>query len=109
IIPGFFLFLVSCYANIWVFIHILTHYGNNAQYHWFFDRLSAATAAAYSQFPHAFILGGLSLMIAFQMLSLGILSLQSKSYFEEIFHLGTTIYRTNQEQCTRNKYELSGN
>jgi Glycosyl transferase family 2 len=109
IIPGFFLFLVSCYANIWVCIHVLAHYGNNAQYHWFFDRLSAAIAAAYIQFPHAFIIGGISLMVAFQMLSLGILSLQSKSYFEEIFHLGTTIYRMNKEPRTRNKCELSGN
>jgi len=31
------------------------------------------------------------------LISLGILSLQSKSYFEEIFHLGTSIYRSIQE------------
>jgi hypothetical protein len=42
--------------------------------------------------------GGISVIIAFQLISLGILSLQSKSYFEEIFHLGTTIYRLNREQ-----------
>jgi len=32
-------------------------------------------------------------MLAIQLISLGILALQSKSYFEEIFHLGTAIYR----------------
>jgi hypothetical protein len=29
-------------------------------------------------------------MLAIQLISLGILALQSKSYFEEIFHLGST-------------------
>jgi hypothetical protein len=50
--------------------------------------------AAYSQFPHTFIAGLLALMLAIQLISLGILSLQSKSYFEEMFHLGTTIHRS---------------
>jgi hypothetical protein len=36
-------------------------------------------------------------MLAIQLMSLGILALQSKSYFEEIFHLGSTIYRVREE------------
>ena len=36
-------------------------------------------------------------MLAIQLISLGILALQSKSYFEEIFHLGTAIYRLNRD------------
>jgi len=32
-------------------------------------------------------------MLAIQLVSLGILALQSKSYFEEMFHLGSSIYR----------------
>jgi len=33
-------------------------------------------------------------MLAAQFISLGILALQSKSYFEEIFHLCTTVYKS---------------
>ncbi len=31
-------------------------------------------------------------MLAIQLISLGVLSLQSKQYFEEMFHLGSTMY-----------------
>jgi hypothetical protein len=36
--------------------------------------------------------------LAIQLISLGVLALQSKSYFEEMFHLGTTIHKWTQEQ-----------
>ena len=39
----------------------------------------------------------MSLTVAIQFISLGILALQSKRYFEEIFHLGTTIYRSTRD------------
>jgi hypothetical protein len=39
----------------------------------------------------------LALMLAIQLISLGILALQSKSYFEEIFHLASAIYRSRRE------------
>jgi hypothetical protein len=54
-------------------------------------------AAAYAESPHTFIVGLLSSMLAIQLLSLGILSLQSKRYFEEIFHLGASIYKLARE------------
>jgi hypothetical protein len=60
-------------------------------------------AAAYKQFPHTFIVGGLASMLSIQLFSLGILALQSKSYFEETFHLGTTIYRLTREERTRHE------
>ena len=40
-----------------------------------------------------FIVGGIALMLSIQLISLGILALQSKNYFEEIFHLGTIYTR----------------
>jgi hypothetical protein len=52
-----------------------------------------AVAQAFQQSPHAFIIGGMTLMLAIQLFSLGILSVQSKSYFEEIFYLASSIYR----------------
>jgi glycosyltransferase involved in cell wall biosynthesis len=39
--------------------------------------------------PQTFIVGGITFLAAIQFLGLGFLSLQSKRYFEEIFHLGT--------------------
>jgi len=91
IVPGLALLLFAVYVNTWMLIHFLDHYQHFPQYAWFFTRASAAVGAAYSQFPHTFIVGLLSLMLAIQLLSLGILALQSKSYFEEIFHLGTSL------------------
>jgi len=54
-------------------------------------------ATAYHEAPHTFFVGLMSLTLAIQFISLGILALQSKRYFEEIFHLGTTIYKTNRD------------
>jgi hypothetical protein len=41
------------------------------------------------------------LMLALQLISLGIIALQSKRYFEELFHLGTSIYRDGKENGGR--------
>lgn len=97
IIPGTTLLLLSFYTGTWALIHSFLAYQNFPQYTWFPTRASAAVAAAFSQSPHTFIIGGMTLMLAIQLISLGILALQSKSYFEEIFHLGTTIYRYTRE------------
>jgi glycosyltransferase involved in cell wall biosynthesis len=98
IVPGLALLLFALYVNAWTVIHFFEQYQNFPQYTWFFSRASAAVGAAYTQFPHTFIVGLLSLMLAIQLLSLGILALQSKSYFEEIFHLGASIYRSTREK-----------
>ena len=50
-------------------------------------------AVAYAAYPHTFIVGLLSLMLAFQLLGMGMLALQSKKYFEEVFYLGTALNR----------------
>lgn len=97
IIPGFALLLFSLYVNAWMLFHFFTHYQNLPQYTWFVSRASVAVAAAYNQGPHTFFVGLMSLMLAIQLISLGILALQSKRYFEEIFHLGTAIYRSTRE------------
>jgi glycosyltransferase involved in cell wall biosynthesis len=100
LIPSFTLFLFALYVFTWMLIHFFTLYPSFPQFRWFPERASAALAATYEQFPHTFIIGGLASMLAIQLFSLGILALQSKSYFEEIFHLGTTIYRLNREERT---------
>jgi glycosyltransferase involved in cell wall biosynthesis len=98
IIPGLVLILASLYPIIWAFIHTFIHYQNLPPSMQPFDyRFSDAVAGAFRQSPHAFIVGGFSLIVALQLISLGILALQSKRYFEELFHLGTTIFRYNQQ------------
>jgi glycosyltransferase involved in cell wall biosynthesis len=95
ILPSLLFFLVSCYSNAWVIIHCWTYYQQYAQSGLGASTtLSGAVAAAFQQSPHTFVIGGMTLMLAIQLFSLGILSMQSKRYFEEIFYLGTTINRS---------------
>ena len=94
IAPGLVLLAFSLYVNGWVLTHFTRQYAALSQYAGFFERASAAVSAAYAQSPHTFLIGILALMLAIQLISLGILSLQSKSYFEEIFHLASAIYRS---------------
>jgi hypothetical protein len=98
IVPGLLALLLSLYANAWVVIHSVDHWGTLSQYPTLSTRASAAVAAAFNEAPHTFIIGGMSLMVAIQLISLGILALQSKQYFEEVFHLGTTIFRNARER-----------
>lgn len=95
ILPGFSLMILSIYSFFWVFAHTLNQYENLPSSFATVDvRLSAAVANAFQQAPHTFIIGGISLMLAFQLISLGILSLQSKKYFEDMFQLCTDIFKT---------------
>ena len=100
VIPGLVLMLVSFYPLGWALIHTLSHYQRLlSSPTW--GRLdyvfSDAVAAAFMQAPQAFLVGGFTLMLALQLISLGIIALQSKRYFEEIFQLGTSIYKYNRE------------
>jgi glycosyltransferase involved in cell wall biosynthesis len=97
IIPGLVLLMFSLYVNAWMLVHFFEAYQRFPQFTWFFTRASAAVATAYQEAPHTFFIGLMSLTVAVQFISLGILALQSKRYFEEIFHLGTTIYRSTRD------------
>lgn len=86
--PGLVLLAFSLWVNAWMFVH-------------FFDALAAvppdiatdkvswAIARAYEDYPHTFIVGLLSMMLAVQLIGLGIIALQSKNYFEELTYLGS--------------------
>jgi len=97
IAPGMALLLVSLYANFWMIVHVVEKFLDSTALPVFPERLDSAVGAAFNEAPHAFIVGGITLMLAIQLISLGILALQSTSYFEEIFHLGTAIYRLNRD------------
>lgn len=95
VVPGLFLFLFSMFSTGWALIHSYEQFRLlHSQYPELSRRLSASVAAAFVQAPHTFILGGITGMLSVQLIGLGILALQTKSYFEEMFHLGTTVYKT---------------
>ena len=92
VVPGLLLLAFSLWVNVWMIVHFvdaLQIVPPDAGT----DKISWAIASAYQDYPHTFIVGLLSLMVAVQLISLGILALQSKSYFEEIFYLGSAIGR----------------
>jgi glycosyltransferase involved in cell wall biosynthesis len=98
IIPGFGLMLLALYPIIWALIHTFSYYKSIAHVDASFDyRISQAFAAAFDQSPHAFIVGGIALMVAIQLISLGFLAYQSKRHFEELFHLGSNIYHDSRD------------
>jgi glycosyltransferase involved in cell wall biosynthesis len=87
ILPGLLLLAFSLWTSAWMVVHFFDAWqaiGPIAG-----DRVSAAVAQAYRDYPHTFIVGLLSLMLAIQLIGLGILALQAKNYFEEIFNLGS--------------------
>jgi hypothetical protein len=56
-------------------------------------RLFDAFAVAWQLRPQTFIIGGISFVVAVQLISLGVLAGQSKRYFEELFHLDSHLLR----------------
>lgn len=89
ILPGLAIGVFSLYVNFWMFVH-------------FFEAISAlaalgteysfskAFAMAYAEYPHTFVTGLLSAMLAIQLIGLGVIALQNKRNFEELFHLGSS-------------------
>ncbi len=94
LVPGAVLLLLSLYTVMHIFIHIGGAFSRlPEQGLWFLGRLSASVEAAYADFPHTFFVGGIGTVISIQLLSLGFVSMQSKRYFEELYHLGSSTYR----------------
>jgi hypothetical protein len=55
--------------------------------------LTGAIEGAYNRAPHLFLFTGITAVLSIQLISLGVIAAQGKRYFEELFHLGTTVYR----------------
>lgn len=98
ILPGLSVLSLGVYSSIWTFIHFFTSYASLVQISWIPLRASSAIADAFGQFPHTFFVAGVSMVLAVQLLGLGILSLQSKSYFEEQYHLGWASHVASKEE-----------
>jgi glycosyltransferase involved in cell wall biosynthesis len=88
IIPGLIVLALSLVSLGWATYHTFRFWASPE-----IDEFSNAVLAAFQLSPHAFVVGGISLIVAIQLVSLGILSAQNKRYFDEMFHLGTSVYR----------------
>ncbi len=94
IIPGLLILAFALYNLGWLSYNILHEYSSLAGS--FEPRMSAAFANTFDERPHAYFVSGFTLVIAVQLLTLGIMSFQQKRYFEELFHLSTATYKEQQ-------------
>lgn len=84
---GTVLMLLSLYELIWLLFDTLSYISASPG---LIPTFSESLARQFRKNPQSFIVGGITFLAAIQFLSLGFLSLQSKRYFEELFHLGTS-------------------
>ena len=90
---GTFLMLLSMYELVWLLVDTLSHMSRQPEIE---QSFSASLSLQFRKNPQSFIVGGITFIAAIQFLSLGFLSLQSKRYFEELFHLGTSLKKQNE-------------
>ncbi|MCZ7525084.1 MAG: glycosyltransferase family 2 protein [Acidimicrobiia bacterium] len=91
ILPGLLLATASAWMLLWFTIRVGQDYA--AATGSFDERFSDALASAFDQYSYQPVIGGISLLLAAQFISLGIVAAQSKRYFEELFHLGSSILK----------------
>ncbi len=92
VLPGVFCLLLSAVPIMWAFIHSLAYYQKGpANAGADFD-FSTAIGLAFQQSPHAFIVGGVSLIVGIQLVNWGMLAFQNKRYFEELFDISSALY-----------------
>jgi glycosyltransferase involved in cell wall biosynthesis len=89
---GLVLMLLSMYEIVWLFVDTISYMSNAAISNHTF---SYSLSVQFKKNPQSFLIGGITFLAAIQFLSLGFLSLQSKRYFEELFHLGTSLKKEN--------------
>lgn len=89
---GTILMILSLYEIIWLFVDTLSYMSNHSLPD---PTFSSSLALQFRKNPQSFIVGGITFLASIQFLSLGFLSLQSKRYFEELFHLGTSLKKEN--------------
>lgn len=96
---GFSIFLISLYIITWIFVNTYFQYPMTAELtQGFENRFSLAVSEVYRQRPYSFVVGGVSLIVSIQIMGMGFLSLQKKRYFDELFHLNSTILKNRKKQ-----------
>lgn len=92
IITGGILMILSLYELVWLLFDTLADLNlSMASDASTTNSFSVSLAEQFSKNPQSFLVGGITFIVAMQLLSLGFLSLQNKRYFEELFHLGTSL------------------
>jgi glycosyltransferase involved in cell wall biosynthesis len=92
IAPGVMVLVAALYTLGWVAYRIVHNYLHLASGS-VMGKITVAIQIAYQAAPYGFVVGGIALLIAFQLLSLGTIALQNERYFKELFHFNTTLYR----------------
>jgi glycosyltransferase involved in cell wall biosynthesis len=92
VLPGLLMLAFASYIGFWMLVHYSEAWATLAP-HTPGGRATTAFAIAYQEFPHTFVIGFLSLLLGVLLIGLGALALQSKKYFEELFHLQMSIHR----------------
>lgn len=95
IIPGVILMILAVYALGWAGWHIISFFPDHSgSFLWL---LTESTADAFELSPHSFVIGGILMIVAFQLISVGIISAQNKRYFEELWFQGNWMSSTFRE------------
>jgi glycosyltransferase involved in cell wall biosynthesis len=89
---GTLLMMLSLFELVWLFSDTISAMSRSSQIG---NSFSVSLAAQFRKNPQTFVVGGTTFIAAIQFLSVGFLSLQNKRYFEELFHLGTSIGKEN--------------
>ena len=91
VLPGLVLLAIAAYSFGWVVWHVADVWGEPSQFG--NSGLTGAIQNAYHQAPHTFLVTGITFVLALQLISLGVVAAQAKRYFEELYHLGTSVLR----------------
>ncbi|NEQ51487.1 MAG: glycosyltransferase family 2 protein [Leptolyngbya sp. SIO3F4] len=90
VLPGLVLSLGAAYVFAHIGVHCLEAYSILPAG----TGLSELISYTFVEYPHDYFLGMITLILSFQFLSLGLLAMQMKHYFEESFFLGTQINKS---------------
>ena len=89
---GVLLALITIYIIGWVFINTFSVYPEVTEnFVTLEERFSEAVRLTFQRRPHAFFVGGVTLIVSLLFFAVGFLSLQNKRYFDELFHLSTNL------------------
>jgi glycosyltransferase involved in cell wall biosynthesis len=98
IFVGGVLMMLSLYELIWLFFDTVKGMYQIKNLPINYDNLfSYSLTMQFQRNPQTFLVGGITFLASIQFLSLGFISLQNKRYFEELFHLGTSLKKQNEE------------
>lgn len=101
VVIGIALLGLSMYQLIWLLFDTLAALpAIHSQFPEIEAPFSYSLSTQFNKNPQSFLVGGITFLAAMQFLSLGFLSLQNKRYFDELFHLGTSLKKQVDNQKT---------